>query len=362
MKIQECATYKYSLPLRKPLYVAGKEVKNREGLILRLRSEDGHEGFGDIAPLPHVNKETLEQALAQVQPLRRGIIDRPVPPDVVQLKGGFKKWLGRNGLASSVEFGVELAVLNLLADRKKMSLGKLLDDALYEKVQVNGLLHGSKEEVKQQAQELIAQGFHSLKLKVGKNVEEEIVKVIALNEVIAGHAILHLDANQSWTIAQAVHFGHEVGLATVDYIEEPFPDLNEIPNFFMKTTIPVAVDETLFTTPIADLKSIDGLEVAILKPTRLGGIEKSVQLIKEAQRYGISTVLSSCYESSIGILGLANLAGVSSRHQGAGLDTLKFFKEDVLKKPIAIEHGKIDISTRRIHAEDINFNVLTEIP
>jgi O-succinylbenzoate synthase len=172
---------------------------------------------------------------------------------------------------------------------------------------------------------------------------------------------LHLAANLSWDINKAIRFGDAVGLTTVDYIEEPFKNIKDIPDFFMKTTIPAALDETLLSTPISDLKSIDGLEVIVLKPTTLGGIERAHQMIQEARNVGLSTVISSCYESGVGILALANLAGVSSYYHGAGLDTLKWFEEDVLKEPVVISHGKIDIAQRSIHTKDINFDVLEKI-
>ena len=139
-------------------------------------------------------------------------------------------------------------------------------------------------------------------------------------------------------------------------------DIKDTGDFFMKTTIPVALDETLQTKTIEQVKSIDGLEIMVIKPTVLGGIEASYQLIQKAHAVGMSTVISSCYESSIGILGLANLAGASSRHQGAGLDTLKWFKADVLLEPVAISHGKMSIERPPVKAEQINFTILNEVP
>ncbi len=115
-------------------------------------------------------------------------------------------------------------------------------------------------------------------------------------------------------------------------------------------------------TNIAQIKSIDGLEILIIKPTMLGGIEKSWQMMQQAKGYGLRTVLSSSFESSIGILTLANLAGCANRYSPSGFDTLKWFKQDVLKKPLTIEHGKIDIRDKVITSDDVNFDLLEKIP
>ena len=352
MIIDTCQIFSYDLELNRPLYVQGKSVNKREGLLLKLTVE-GISGYGDIAPLHGVSKERIEDALKELKKLQATLPDTEIPENLINLDGGFEKWLSNYNLSSSVQFGVELAILNLLANVRQCPLSNLISETAYDEIQINGLLQGNKEEIKSQARELIESGFHSLKLKVSNDVEEAIGQILALNPII--------DVNQGWDISKAVHFGHEIGLSTVDYIEEPFKNLDDIGDFFMKTTIPVALDETLLEKNIEDFRMIDGCEILVLKPTLLGGIEKTFQLIQKARGVGLSTVISSCYESSIGILALANLAGISSRHQGAGLDTLKWFKSDVLTTPIQIKHGKINIENQTLDESNINYDVLTEI-
>lgn len=358
--IDQFSIYQYSLPLKKPLYVRGQNVSQREGFIVKV-SANGFCGFGEAAPLEGLSKENMKESLAQLKRLQQGLIKQPIPPNLGKLNGGFKTWLKAHQLSSSAQFAIELAILNLLADAQKTTISHLMSNVDHPAIQINGLLQGTKEEIKTQARELIGQGFHSFKLKVTQDVEDAIDKVLALTPIIEGKAVLHIDVNQQWTIAQAVLFGHEVGLSTVDYIEEPFKDLRDVSDFFMKTTIPIALDETLQTKSIEQLKSIDGLEIMVIKPTVLGGVEASYQLIQKAHGAGMSTVISSCYESSVGILGLANLAGASSRHQGSGLDTLKWFASDVLLKPIAIAHGRMNIERPSIKPADINFEILNEV-
>jgi len=361
VKIKSFDLYHYALPLTQPLYVRRKNVNKREGIIISIQSQEGEEGFGEIAPLPGLSQENLTEACDQIKGIKEILIGQDIPGNLKSLNGGFEKWFKEFHLKPSVQFGVETAILNLLANSKNISLAQLIDDPFHDYVFVHGLLHGSINEAQQQALDLIRKGFTSLKLKVGKDVEEEISKIQAIGRMIEGKAVLHLDANQSWDVKQAIYLGETIGLSTVDYIEEPFKNTEDIPEFFMKTTIPVALDESLQSIKIEQIKSIEGAELLILKPTVLGGVEKTVQWIRRAKQYGISAVLSSAYESSIGILVLANLAAISSRCQSAGLDTLKWFREDVLTKQILIEHGKIKFAERRIHTDDVNFNVLKKI-
>jgi len=354
--------YQYSLELNQPLILSGNEFKTRKGLIVHLKSGDGSEGFGEIAPLPGFSQETLSEAKEQAQILQANLLDQEISEKLSKLDGSFDKWLGDAILKPSVRFGLEGAILNLIASKKKTSLQKLISKNTHTQIRVNGLLAGSNDQVTIQAQDLITAGFKELKLKVDKDVDDAIKKVKAVNEIVYGKALLHVDANQAWSYEEAVEFGKQIGCDAVNYIEEPFKDIRKIPEFFDETLIPVALDESVQRLPFEDVKSISGVDILVLKPTLLGGIEKTWQVINRAENLALDAVISSSFESSLGILTLANLAGTLS-HGGiaAGLDTLKWFKTDVLSSPLRFEKGGIDLTDTTVKSEDINFEALTKI-
>lgn len=362
VNIKSVKIYHYSLPLRKPVQIKGRSLKSREGLILRITADNTVEGFGEIAPLPGFSKETLEKAQAQTIQTKSFLLNQEITDHYLKLNGALNKLLANLKLLPSVQYGIEMTILNLLTNAQEKPLYKFLSANTHDYVRISGLLTGSKEEVKQQAQKLIAEGYKDLKLKVSANIDDEINRVNAINEMINGHALLHLDANQSWSIADAVKFGNEVGCAAVEYIEEPFKDLSLIPEFFHKTTIPAALDETLQEKDFNEIKSIEGVDILVLKPNMIGSIDQTSDIAQKAQKLAFETTISSSFESSIGILALANLSAKCSSHdRAAGLDTLKWFEQDLLNEPLNIEKGKIDISKRRITAADVNFDLLTEI-
>jgi len=362
MIIADFKIYQYDLPLLKPLIISGKKINSREGIIVHFTSSQGNEAFGEIAPLPGRSKETLDEALKQVKSLKDFfVVNKPIPENLQKLDGHFIKWLTDLSLFPSVQFGIEMAILNLLADAKNIPLNNLISKNRHQYLRINGLLSGSKVEIMQQVPHLLNAGFTAFKLKVGGALAEDIAKVQALSELIQGRALLHIDANQSWSLNDAVTFGNEVGCAAVDYVEDPFKDFAQIPEFFQKTTIPVALDEPLQSLNLDDVKSIDGVFTLILKPTIIGGIEKTQQIIQESRRLGLQTVISSSFESSLAIFTLAQLAGSTARDDHAGLDTGKWFKDNLLKRSSLIEKGMIDLDQFKNAPLKLRFDLLHEI-
>ena len=120
--------YRYNLPLNDFLSQGNETLIEREGLIIRLTSGE-EEGFGEIAPLPGRSKETLERALAQVKDIKSELLTLTVPDKLTRLDGRLGSLLKKFELRPSVEFGLEMAMLNLLANTKKTTLYHLLSTA-----------------------------------------------------------------------------------------------------------------------------------------------------------------------------------------------------------------------------------------
>jgi len=108
--------------------------------------------------------------------------------------------------------------------------------------------------------------------------------------------------------------------------------------FSEQTRFPIGVDESFRDSPY---NQIPTLKAVIIKPTLTGFIPNIDK--------NISLVLSSSYESSLGILNIARLAPDGINH---GLDT---FKNDLLLSPLYVEDGKLCWSPKK---EIINFSKL----
>ena len=108
-------------------------------------------------------------------------------------------------------------------------------------------------------------------------------------------------------------------------------------------------------------KDIDGVDALILKPTVLGGSEKSWQMAQFAHQIGLKGVISSSFESGLGIMAISHLASNLTHYVSYGLDTTKYFDRDIIKNPIKIEHGQLDIDQFSFRKDEIDFNILKRV-
>lgn len=353
MHLEAIDLFRYQLPLKRPLYVAGEFLDRREGFLIRVTA-DGQQGWGDVAPLEGLSQETPAQILKQYRQLQQDLLDTLIPSGVEKCEGVFATWLVDLALAPSLQFGFESAVLNLLALGHHQTIPQLLaktDQA--SDVAVDGLLFGPLDKMMSEAHVLLAQGVKFFKMKVGADPKEAAAQVMSINEALQGKAILHVDANQAWNLDEAVTFGEHIGCAAISYIEEPLDDIQAIPEFFAKTFIPVALDETLVKMPPHILPRLEGVDVFVLKPTMIGGVERVWQWCKLARESAVSCVISSSFESAVGLRMIMDLALSQPRMHTAGCDTLKFFEADLLQHPITFVNAHLPKSHLPLKADDM---------
>ena len=335
MRISGCRIFRYRLPLAALLTLAGRAVDVREGALVRIDSDSGASGWGDVAPLPGFSRESLADAEAELAALGARLrgAELHCRGHVPESRRGAEP---AAAASPSVRFGLETALAGLSAQ-----MGEEAGPGLprFEgAVPVSGLLAGSRAEILAHARRLRDAGFRAVKLKVGmRPLPEDVALTQRVRAVLGDGVALRLDANRRWSLEQAVGFGRELGAAGVEYLEEPLGDPSRLEDFFDATGIAVALDETLRELQPDDLEGLRGVGAVVLKPTLMGGAGRARAWIAKARELDIRPVVSGCFESGVGVLALAGLAwSATGDAVPAGLDTYRWLDADVVRPRIPV--------------------------
>lgn len=360
MKILSLNVSKYKIPFKFPLTVNNRILTSREGLVVQLMNSNGVTGFGEIAPFPGLHKENLDKVFAELHQLWPYLNKTIADKSFYKINGEFEKWLGSGNLSPSTKFGIELALLNLVAASEKKPLYALLSESYTPYIKLNGLLAGSPASVYTQAKRLVEQGYQTLKIKVGRQpIKNDIRMIQNLRNIIGEDIDIRLDANRAWSLEDAIIFGNAVAECKIEYIEEPLKAPEEVSKFYGKTAMPVALDETLADIPLSKYVPEECIKAFVLKPSILGGIEKTVKICRRAEDNGIVPVISSTFDSGITLTALAQIAAIyTSPDTAMGLDTYKWLKEDLLDIPFKAEGGKVDIEEAGRMGQNIRADLL----
>lgn len=326
--------FRYRLDLVSPLRLSACTLSTRAGLLLRLTDEGGNIGWGEIAPLAGYSTESLDDATSAARRLQSELCQfSPSYSDISAIKQ-----CADNVEVPSVRFGFECALLGLASLATSHDVSELLGNKTTGSVPVNRLLTGDKESVLTMARDAVSDGYAAVKLKTGAgSIDQNAELVRELSSILEGATKLRLDANRAWTLDEAVRFAESVEHCAIEYIEEPCRSLDDSLKVASDGLLPVALDESLVGLQEGQ-KRLEGVVAFVLKPTILGGITRAIELREIGAVRGIKSVISSTFESSIGLFYLASLA---QSDIPAGLDTAGQFKEDLLPEPLTARNGRI---------------------
>ncbi len=350
---------RYAIPFTGPVAVRGRRVDRRDGLVLSISTREGR-GIGEIAPLPGLHDETIDDA---EQALRSFI------PELSSMGGNTaesrKRLLAGANLPPSVATGLEMALCNLEADAGGSPIvafpGCLAPAA---RVPVNALLLAGTdpEYALQSAMQRFNEGFRVFKLKVRPDhLDEATSSIRAFHRTFGDRAELRLDANQSLDLPEAREFAGSLPEGSIAYIEEPLRDAGLLPEFHQETGMHVALDETLWQQPelLRNLPQA-AISALVIKPNRIGGIAKSLELAAEARRNGWAGVFSSAFETGVSLGMYALLAAISSPTPAAcGLDTASYLQGDIIATPFEVSGGGVDPLRAWRNGLDIRNDLLT---
>lgn len=187
---------------------------------------------------------------------------------------------------------------------------------------------GSPAEIFEQAALRHKEGYTSAKLKVCNLSFEEASQIIhQLKDLFR----LRIDVNRAWKTEESLRFFAQFPLDTFDYVEEPFQNPNDLAQF----PHPLAIDESFpQDLSLQQLESLPTLKALIYKPTIQGGLLGALSLNEWANKRGIALVLSSSFESDLGLAHVASIAKRLALVAPVGIGTYHYLKDHLCAEPL----------------------------
>ncbi len=204
-------------------------------------------------------------------------------------------WVGRGGIVGLGMAAVDIALWDLMAKRAELPLYQLLGGARASVPVYNtdgGWLHLSEEALVRQSVTFVEAGFKGIKMKVGRDsLHEDVARVHAVRQAIGEAPYLMIDANMKWNAREAIQLACRVEDAGLFWFEEPIEadDVDSHVVLREKTTIPIAVGETLYNKFVFQEYIAQGA-ADILQPdaVRVGGISEWMKVAHTAECFGLS--------------------------------------------------------------------------
>ena len=153
-----------------------------------------------------------------------------------------------------------------------------------------GWLHLPTEALVADALEAKADGFGGSKIKVGRPAGEDVARLAAMRAAVGADFEIFTDANQAFTVDEAIRRARLYEAADIGWFEEPLPadDVDGHARLSRATTIPIAVGESLYSpSQFRDYLQRGACSIVQVDVARIGGITPWLKTAHLAETFNV---------------------------------------------------------------------------
>ena len=347
MKIRKVEPIAVSIPMLKPIKMAGVELRAADNVLVRIETDDGVVGWGEASSAPSMTGETVESMMAAVRYLAPYVIGSGLEDIGEVSKRMNRAMYGNNGAKSAIEIGLH----DVLGKASGKPVFELLGGKRRDRVPVLRMIAASNAEADvAEARRAKAEGYVAFKVKVGTGdprLDAERTRLVC--EAIRGDVLISADANQGWSTDQAVEFVRALEGSGLDFFEQPVmgENLAGMAKVASAASFPIGCDEGVHH--LHDIRrhhEARAAQGASLKTIKLGGLKPVCDAAALCEALGMKVNLAGkISESGIATAAVLHLAAAVPALDWGVSPTSPYLTEDVITNPMKISRGRVEIPT-----------------
>ncbi len=287
------------IPISDPFVVATGARVVAENICVRLQLADGTIGYGEAAPFPEVGGEDRPSCMATLTQLARFLIGqsvkqiRPLADHMTELAPA----------QPAARCALETAVCDAYCRTIEYPMWRYWGGADVRPRETDITIPiTTPEHTVALARRWYEKGFKIFKMKVGKDVDEDIRRVEAIHTLFP-HVRFIGDGNQGFSLAECLTFAKEVRRfgGQLILLEQPVVrhDLDSLAAIRQNTGIPVAADESVRSLDdmrqVVERQAADYINIKIMKT----GVMEAIDIASFALRSGLKLMIGGMIESRV---------------------------------------------------------------
>lgn len=323
LRIKDISIEPITAELTAPFPIASDTSTHAErvnNVLVRMTLDDGTVGLGEAAPFKGISGDTQELLLKDLEPVTTELVGAAF--NVFEIEEFGNTALG----FPAARAALEMAFLDALARKKDLWLSTFLHPhtmaGSFETDVTIPLVN--LRDTARLAVRYVDGGFTRIKIKVGKNLKADLLRVEAVRQVFqdAGRSKkleMLADANEGYTLCDAKAFVRKCMSANskdVKIFEQPvkrsaLDDLVAVTNLARIFNIKVYADESVYTEEhaarLVERGAVDGFNLKLMKH---GGFLEALRIADLAVKHGLGLMIGGMIETRLAMTASLHLARI----------------------------------------------------
>ncbi|MEA4952610.1 MAG: enolase C-terminal domain-like protein [Aminivibrio sp.] len=345
-KIVDVKVKVLEIPLKTPWQTFLYATATRAHCVVRVVTEDGIFGYGEASPAAAFMGETaytMETVINMY--LKQAAVGQSVL-EISRINDLMDQVIAGN---TSAKAAVDIAVHDAAGKTLKVPVYVLLGGKSRQHVELAWSMGFKDFDASlEEAKEYIRMGFKIMKVKVGKNIEEDAKLVGKLREIFGPDVPIRMDANQGYTPGDAIGLLNRVARFSPESFEQPVRKWNLEGMRHVRDHscgIPIMADESISSLHEAHNTIQAGCaDYYNIKVGKVGGLYRACQVAAMVEAAGYQAAAGSNLELGIGeaasihfIVSQPAVCLPSDALCGTGLHTA-----NLVKNPMTMQGGVLN--------------------
>ena len=248
----------------------GRAAAAQIGTLVRLRTDEGVDGWGEITPLGSTYLPTFAEGVRTAVRFLAAPLLGLDPANISSVRRVMDATLMGHQYAKSA---VDIACWDLRGKAAGLPIATLLGGVLHEDFPVyEAVPLGSPESMASFAERRGGAGIKRFQLKVGSDPREDAARTRAVVETVTDDTIVIADSNGGWSLLDARLAMNAMADLPV-FIEQPCRTTEDSMLASRGSKLPLVLDESIVTlSDVYEAKHSAGVSSINIKISRVGGI------------------------------------------------------------------------------------------
>ncbi|HRP55596.1 dipeptide epimerase [Agriterribacter sp.] len=319
MKITHTSIYKFSIPMH-PFTIATGTMHFAQNIFIRVYTSGGIYGVGECSAFPMIVGETQATCFEMAKDFAL-LWKNKDPLNIPERMSELHAYTAYNSTAKSA---FDMALYDISAKAAGKPLYEFLGGK--KKSMETDLTIGidTPKAMAEKAVELKNRGVRIIKVKLGREPQEDIERVKRIREAIGDTLRLRIDANQGWNKSQAQTALTALSRYNIEFCEQPMRrhDDHFLPELKRISPVPIMADESVFDHYDAEriIKS-NGCSYINIKFAKSGGILEAQKINEVCRYHNIPCMMGGMLESRIALTAFAHFAAAAANVKFYDMDT-----------------------------------------
>jgi L-alanine-DL-glutamate epimerase-like enolase superfamily enzyme len=161
------------------------------------------------------------------------------------------------------------------------------------------------------AADFVQKGVRIIKVKLGKDANEDVLRIQQISDRVGSDIPLRIDANQGWNFDEAVYALQALGAFNIQFCEQPmrrwYDDL--LPRLRKMSPVKIMADESVFDHYDAKRLIIaEACDYVNIKFAKSGGILEATKINDICEQYHVPCMMGGMLESRVALTAFAHFA------------------------------------------------------